>query len=54
MSEETRTTPITAVAKRELRAVFEACEFARDQQFLLANVVKELDELIDKYKLNSS
>ena len=51
MSEETRTTPITSEAKRELRVVFEKCNFARNQKFPRANVITDLDELIDKYKL---
>jgi hypothetical protein len=52
MSEETRATPITSDAKRELRVLFEACNFARNQKFPRANVIKELDDLIEKYKLN--
>jgi hypothetical protein len=52
MSEETRATPITSDAKRELRVLFEACNFTRNQKFPRANVIKELDDLIEKYKLN--
>ena len=54
MSEETRTTPITSNAKRELRVIFEACKFARNQKFSQANAIKDMDDLIEKYKLNRS